>query len=987
MGLRERIAKAVLPPGTTTQTEQQIAGSVPHSGTRATPLPRDEELAFLPFPPASPLIPALINRPRAEGRADPRRYEFPVAWNLQIQEQRAVPFRVLRDVADQADIVRKCVEVVKSALLGQEWDISITDDAVAHVMAEQNISSLKANQHLREMMREDIAKLKDFWRSPDRINGMSFHEWLGVLLEEVLVIDALSIYPNRSYDKRLHSLEILDGATIKPLLDSRGGRPLPPNPAFQQILWGFPRGEFTAAPDADGEFTADDLVYSPKTRRPFTPYGFSPVERCLPLVDLYLKRIQWFRTEFTDGVIPDMLMKSDMDYGDNPGLLKGYEDIFNDQMAGNLEQRRRMRLLPAGFDPVITRTAEAKYSSEFDEFLIKSICGHFGVLPTQIGFTPRSGMGGSGHQTGEKDSAETFGLRPMITWIIDLLNGLSYRFLGMSHDLTFVFEDGTETDQREMAERRQIELFSGQKTWNEARTEMGLPLFDFEEADLPIVVAGRTILPLQAAFEAVAINPDGTAAPSPMEPGVEGDPPVLPPQEPKEPNPTTPHRVKPSEPVKAELATFMKWAKKEQARDFQFEYLAHDEAEVLNSLVKVDANAARELASLWKAGGFPKAGGGRERFPARHPSRAKSDRLVTLFTDRIASLGGVNPEKLVDDWLADPSDDALTWLDDHNVQVLDEAGLVAVLTDLYRQAGFMGRSAALAMALAKRIVAEDDVDWEGWKPGEDPPDFVFGARLSDVVDGVAERVRGIEETRAGMIAAILIGLTQGAISREDAIAAIEQDESSERYAEVIAATEMAYANDAATRDIFAEYGVELVDWVTSGGNSCDECLELEAASPHVLDELDEEPPIHPNCGCQLIPSESAKAMIPSLIKVRRKAIDDALAQLAAIPDVKPGLIKVPWPVVDRPKVPTDDWAGSELTLFQIEELMATQDHVKRDRVIWHLNNLGMVSPGHNSNPNVVKHDGLNKIYDGHHRLVAMWLLGAVAANCWMLEVD
>ena len=84
MGIRDRLKALALPPGATTVSEQQAAASSPQSGSHAEPLPRDPNLATLPFPAGMPLIPALINERRADGRADPRRSEFPTAWNLQI---------------------------------------------------------------------------------------------------------------------------------------------------------------------------------------------------------------------------------------------------------------------------------------------------------------------------------------------------------------------------------------------------------------------------------------------------------------------------------------------------------------------------------------------------------------------------------------------------------------------------------------------------------------------------------------------------------------------------------------------------------------------------------------------------------------------------------------------------------------------------------------------------------------------------------------
>ena len=110
MGIRERIGKALaIPAGAVTQTEQQIAAQVPASGTSAVPMDRNPADYTVPFAPGRPLIPALINQPEDSGRATPRRSEFPVAWNLQITEQRVVPFRLLREIADGSDIVRKCI--------------------------------------------------------------------------------------------------------------------------------------------------------------------------------------------------------------------------------------------------------------------------------------------------------------------------------------------------------------------------------------------------------------------------------------------------------------------------------------------------------------------------------------------------------------------------------------------------------------------------------------------------------------------------------------------------------------------------------------------------------------------------------------------------------------------------------------------------------------------------------------------------------------
>ena len=583
MGLKDRVAKALnLPANAVTQTEQQIATQVPNSGANAEALDRRPEDYSVPFAPGRPLVPALINPPREDGRAAPRRYEFPVAWNLQISEQRSVPFRVLRDVADGADIVRRCIEVVKASLSGMDWDIVLAPSATARIQAESGNTLVGASRDARNALLPEIQRCKDFWYMPDRINGISFPEWVGMAVEEMLVIDALSIYPNKTLDEQnLHSLEILDGTTIKPLLDDRGARPVPPFPAFQQILWGFPRGEFTASADADGEFTFDDLIYAPRTRRPWTPYGYSAVERALPMIDLYLKRQQWLRTEFTDGVTPDMIIKTDATYGSNPEILRAYERVFNDELSGKTENRHRARILPEGMDPIITPGLDVKYKPDFDEYLVKHIAGHFGVLPTQIGFAPKGGLGGSGVQQGEAENAEVIGIAPLKMWLTDLLNQLSYRFLNMPRDLTFDLNQADIEDDLKQAQAATQRLQSGY-TLNENRASAGLPLLTFPEADMPLVL--NTLVPIASTDDLA----DVAAAPVDTDRETEG--------ETGSGDLTTPDKA-------AELTAFVRWSKGARTREFVFETVDAEQGKALNTLAVADPEAARELANVLKAGG------------------------------------------------------------------------------------------------------------------------------------------------------------------------------------------------------------------------------------------------------------------------------------------------------------------------------------------------------------------------------------------------
>jgi hypothetical protein len=418
-----------------------------------------------------------------------------------------------------------------------------------------------------------------------------------IAAEETLVIDALAIYPQPTVGGDLYGFQILDGSTIKPLIDDRGMRPQPPAAAFQQILYGFPRSEFSATeedPKADGEFSSDNLAYLIRNRRTTTVYGFSPVERALPLADIYLRRQQWIRAEYTDGVLPDLMFTTDADWGTNPELLLAYENIMNDQLAGDTNQRKRARLLPTGLEPVVNEGYGEKFKDTLDDYLITSICGHFGVQPSEIGFAPKGGLGGAGFQEGEAMSAEAIGIQPLANWYSKMLTS-------------------KRQDNESSARKAQIEVTSAGKTINERRSELGLPLLDTPQADMPMLVTGSDIY---------LFSPDGiiNAATVTSAPALEG------------PNatpiaPATSDEVLNGEPVQEqgvanveaeeehheeddaekdketadEVKAFMKWANKgKRARLFEFKSLDPIVGEALNRCAfDGDLDTARALAKAY----------------------------------------------------------------------------------------------------------------------------------------------------------------------------------------------------------------------------------------------------------------------------------------------------------------------------------------------------------------------------------------------------
>lgn len=622
MGLRDRIARVIagtdlekapnLPAGATAMTETEMrnraGGSIGQSYGNSVPLPRNPFLAMVPFGPGIPITPGAINPLRSDGRPDPRRYEYQVAQNINVTETRLIPFKTLRAAADQIDILRRCIEVTKSKLSGLDWDIVLATDASEKISATTGGDHVRAMAQARQEYTEEINRVRSFWENPDRANGLTFTDWLMIAAEETLVIDALAVFPQPTVGGDLYGLQILDGGTIKPLIDDRGMRPMPPAAAYQQILYGFPRSEFSANADdpaADGEFSVDDLSYMVRNRRTTSVYGFSPVERALPLADIYLRRQQWIRAEYTDGVIPDLMFSTDAEWGTNPELLRAYENILNDDLAGQTEQRKRARLLPTGLTPITNEGYGEKFKDTLDDYLITSICGHFGVQPSEIGFAPKTGLGGGGYEAGRAETAEALGIQPLANWFSKMLTNISYAYLGMPRELEFKLMTSKRLDNESNARKAQIEVTSAGKTINERRSELGLPLLDTPQADMPLLVAGAEmflfspngIINAKDVVSAPVLSgPDAT----PIAPSTPDTAEALPEQSP-DPKEESEIEEEVNRATVDEVKAFMKWANKgKRARLFEFKSLDPIVGEALNRCAfDGDLETARALAKAY----------------------------------------------------------------------------------------------------------------------------------------------------------------------------------------------------------------------------------------------------------------------------------------------------------------------------------------------------------------------------------------------------
>jgi hypothetical protein len=197
-------------------------------------------------------------------------------------------------------------------------------------------------------------------------------------VRDLLEIDAVAIYARRTRGGGLHALELVDGTTVKPLIDARGRTPEPPDPAYQQFVYGVP----------SGWYTRDELDYVRETARTDSVYGLSRVERVILRVNQALRKQDFDLARYTDGVTPLDVMTLPAESVWTPEQVRLFEETFNGLLAGNDQMPVRARVLPpgsswqplAGDDPLLA----------FDRFLLNVTVAAFGLTMDELGFTETS---------------------------------------------------------------------------------------------------------------------------------------------------------------------------------------------------------------------------------------------------------------------------------------------------------------------------------------------------------------------------------------------------------------------------------------------------------------------------------------------------------------------------------------------------------------------------------------------------------------------
>lgn len=396
----------------------------------------------------SPLDPI---EPVAQKEAHGRQFDYAAGYNINVKPRANEPvdFVTLRAMADSYDLLRLVIETRKDQMARLKWTIKPTDDKA------------EADKRCEE--------LQKFFKYPNRED--TWDVWFRALLEDLLVLDAPVIFPRKTRGGGIYALELMDGATIKRVLDDGGRTPIPPYPAYQQVLKGVPAVDYTA----------DEIIYARRNKRTNRVYGYSPVEQVLMTVNIALRRQVHQLQFYTEGNIPEALISVPTEW--TPEQVAQFQAYWDSILEGDTASRRHAKFVPGGVNIEMVRPDGLK--DEFDEWLARIICYAFSVSPSALIRDQNRATADS-----QAEMAQAEGLEPMMNWAQNVMTMVIQRHFGYD-DLEFCFLDEKSNDPKTVAEVNKIYIDAGVKTVNEVRAELGMEPLDEQEKEETASQSGK----------------------------------------------------------------------------------------------------------------------------------------------------------------------------------------------------------------------------------------------------------------------------------------------------------------------------------------------------------------------------------------------------------------------------------------------------------------------------------------------------------------
>lgn len=750
--------------------------------------------------PLNPLPPNVPQEQQASVRG--RVFDFPVGFNTRVTPRmgEAVTFPQMRALAENCDILRMVIETRKDQLSKYKFSIARKEKA-----GPGGVKKLKPDARCQEV--------EDFFAMPDGEN--LWQDWLRMISEEMLVTDALSIYPWLNNDGTPFRFNVIDGATIKRNIDELGRTPASPLAAYQQVLKGI----------VAANYTSDELLYAPRNKRVHKVYGYSPVEQIIMTVNIAIRRSVHQLQYYTEGSTPDLLFQVPADW--NMAQIKEFNDWWQDSLSGNTAARRKAQFVPNGVTPINTK--EGILKDPYDEWLARIICYCFNVSHQAFIKENNRSTSETAHQMALEE-----GLYPLLVWIKGLMDRLIRIYFGYT-DLEFLWDDQEATDPEIQAKIDDTNLKNGSAMINEVRAKRGDAPVDGGDVAMVLTATGYVPIipkepestPPQLLLGAVpppdpGATPPG-AAPAPSTAAKAGSAAATPQAPAKKP------AVAPAKPSAAATT------KMEGGVDADVEGVYRRFQLVRKVAPKGVKRIKRDTKPRLKA----------EAVFTTNLHKQLGDQLKTLRTHVVSKVGKAAQPK-PDAWVDD-----FEWKGWEEFQDLFGNYIVGVaktgVDDAYVQIN-IDDPAILELA------NQDAIEYAATRSAE-----LVGKR----VDGNGNIVNNpnpaysIEEATREMIRGDVTRAMEEGLSNDDLADLLTENYAfSEERAMTIARTETAAADTQGNLALYTRSGeVDQKRWIVGEG-CCEECQEIDGEIVGLSENFSigvDTPPAHPNCRCDFIP--------------------------------------------------------------------------------------------------------------------------------------
>lgn len=216
------------------------------------------------------LGPGQLIQPVAPRDVQIRRLDFPVGYDYTIMPRSYEPasFQQSQALADNYEFLRIAIETRKRQVARLPWQI--------RVKRQPGMTAREAQQ--KTLSDNRIPKLTELFRRPDR--ERSFRNWVNQILENMLVLDAVAIYPRFTLGGDIH-VDQRRYSTWRAVPEQESTKPSGPTRARESIT-GIAAPEYLWEIDLDDSSEASQpLEHGPGSLKVLFVVGDNPVHKFL----------------------------------------------------------------------------------------------------------------------------------------------------------------------------------------------------------------------------------------------------------------------------------------------------------------------------------------------------------------------------------------------------------------------------------------------------------------------------------------------------------------------------------------------------------------------------------------------------------------------------------------------------------------------------------------------------------------------------------